>query len=62
MDLTPAQERALDVAIGAVSDAVTRHDWAFAQTLLDALFRRSGLDPPVESTEREREERGQLDA
>jgi hypothetical protein len=48
-DLTPAQERALDVAIGTVSDAVTRHDWDYAENLLDLMFRRLGLDPPTDS-------------
>ncbi|GEM_PF-3346840 len=60
MNFTPRQERALDIVSGLVADAVVRNDWASAEKLLDGLFRRSGLDPPVESTERG--ERGHLDA
>ena len=55
MNFTPKQERALDIISGLVADAVVRSDWNDAEQLLDALFRRSGLDPPVESTEHPRE-------
>ncbi len=60
MNFTPRQSRTLDILCGDYASALEFEAWDYVEALLDELFRLIGLDPPVESTERE--DRGHRDA